>query len=84
MTANDPSKGVRVVETNPYDSDASEFTWHGTGTTTYDTTRGNSTYLFRLHMFEDPARLSYMQREHKLIDIQMQSRKPTGKVILLT
>lgn len=47
-TVSDPSKGSRVIETNPQDTVASEFTWHGTGTTTYTTTRGNSKLLYIL------------------------------------
>lgn len=39
---NDPSKGSRSVETNPYLTAASEFTWQGVGTTTYTVTRGNN------------------------------------------
>ena len=39
---NDPTKGSRAVETDPYDTVASPFTWQGTGSTTYITTRGNN------------------------------------------
>lgn len=39
---NDPVSGTRIVETDPSDSTASEFTWQGDGTTTYTTTRGNN------------------------------------------
>ncbi|KAF1844891.1 extracellular metallo proteinase 1 [Cucurbitaria berberidis CBS 394.84] len=39
---NDPTEGARTIVTNPWDIKASEFTWQGTGTTTYDTTRGNN------------------------------------------
>lgn len=39
---NDPSEGSRVLVTNPWDTKASEFTWQGTGTTTYTVTRGNN------------------------------------------
>lgn len=38
----DPSKGSRVTITDPDDKLASEFTWHGSGTTRYTTTRGNN------------------------------------------
>ncbi|KFY89279.1 hypothetical protein V500_05827 [Pseudogymnoascus sp. VKM F-4518 (FW-2643)] len=39
---NDPTKGGRTLETNPYDSAGSPFTWQGDGRTTYTTTRGNN------------------------------------------
>lgn len=39
---NDPAKGSQVLEKDPWDTTASEFTWHGTGSTTYTTTRGNN------------------------------------------
>ncbi|CAG8954703.1 hypothetical protein HYFRA_00004626 [Hymenoscyphus fraxineus] len=38
----DPSKGSRVIETDPWDTRSSEFTWQGTGSTTFNTTRGNN------------------------------------------
>ncbi|KAI9052154.1 hypothetical protein LZ554_003516 [Drepanopeziza brunnea f. sp. 'monogermtubi'] len=39
---NDPSRGGRVVETDPWDLKASEFTWHGNGEKIFNTTRGNN------------------------------------------
>jgi extracellular elastinolytic metalloproteinase len=39
---NDPTKGGRTLETNPYDSAGSLFTWQGDGRPTYTTTRGNN------------------------------------------
>ncbi|EAT82089.2 hypothetical protein SNOG_10695 [Parastagonospora nodorum SN15] len=39
---NDPTEGSRAVVTNPWDTTASEFTWQGTGTTTYNVPRGNN------------------------------------------
>ncbi|TVY80283.1 Extracellular metalloproteinase mep [Lachnellula suecica] len=39
---NDPSKGSRVLETDPWDTTASEFGWQKDGTTTYTVTRGNN------------------------------------------
>ncbi|CZT10739.1 related to Extracellular metalloproteinase MEP [Rhynchosporium agropyri] len=39
---NDPSRGDRKIETNPWDTKTSEFGWHGTGFTTFNTTRGNN------------------------------------------
>ncbi|KAH7305639.1 putative extracellular metallo proteinase MEP [Rhexocercosporidium sp. MPI-PUGE-AT-0058] len=39
---NDPSRGDRTVEKDPWDIKTSEFTWHGTGFTTFNTTRGNN------------------------------------------
>jgi hypothetical protein len=39
---NDPSEGSRQVISNPWDTKASEFTWQGTGSTTYTETRGNN------------------------------------------
>jgi len=39
---NDPTKGDRVVETDPWDTKASEFTWQNDGTTSYTVTRGNN------------------------------------------
>ncbi|KAK0130026.1 Fungalysin/Thermolysin Extracellular metalloproteinase 5 [Cadophora gregata f. sp. sojae] len=39
---NDPGHGGRTIETDPWDLKASEFTWHGTGFTTFNTTRGNN------------------------------------------
>ncbi|MAD82212.1 MAG: hypothetical protein CL912_04555 [Deltaproteobacteria bacterium] len=39
---NDPNRGSRTIETDPWDLKASEFTWHGTGFTTFNTTRGNN------------------------------------------
>lgn len=38
---NDP-RGERAVETDPWNSVTSEFTWHSNGTYTYNTTRGNN------------------------------------------
>ncbi|KAL3418075.1 extracellular elastinolytic metalloproteinase [Phlyctema vagabunda] len=38
----DPTKGSRTVETNPWDTTASELTWQSDGSTTYTTTRGNN------------------------------------------
>lgn len=39
---NDPSEGSRSTISNPWDTTASEFGWHGTGSTTYTVTRGNN------------------------------------------
>ncbi|KAM0704098.1 hypothetical protein Q7P35_008330 [Cladosporium inversicolor] len=39
---NDPSEGSRSTLSNPWDTTASEFGWHGTGSTTYTVTRGNN------------------------------------------
>ncbi|KAH8689236.1 Fungalysin metallopeptidase-domain-containing protein [Phaeosphaeriaceae sp. PMI808] len=39
---NNPSESSRIVVKDPSDSRASEFGWHGDGTTTYKTTRGNN------------------------------------------
>ncbi|KAG9232629.1 putative extracellular metallo proteinase mep [Amylocarpus encephaloides] len=39
---NDPTKGTRKLETDPWDITASPFTWQGDGSTTYTTTRGNN------------------------------------------
>lgn len=39
---NDPTEGSRVLVTNPWDTKASEFTWQGTGSTTYNVPRGNN------------------------------------------
>ncbi|PBP18111.1 elastinolytic metalloproteinase Mep [Diplocarpon rosae] len=39
---NDPSLGQRVIETDPWDLTASEFTWHGNGQEIFNTTRGNN------------------------------------------
>jgi extracellular elastinolytic metalloproteinase len=39
---NDPSEGSRASLTDPWDKSASEFTWQGTGTTTYTVPRGNN------------------------------------------
>ncbi|KAF1921025.1 extracellular metallo proteinase 1 [Ampelomyces quisqualis] len=39
---NDPSEGSRTTVTNPWDTTASEFTWQGTGSTTYTVPRGNN------------------------------------------
>ncbi|KAI1102688.1 elastinolytic metallo proteinase Mep [Jackrogersella minutella] len=39
---NDPDEGERVVVTDPWDLDTSEFTWLSDGTTNYTTTRGNN------------------------------------------
>ncbi|KAG4441518.1 hypothetical protein IFR05_002975 [Cadophora sp. M221] len=39
---NDPNRGDRAIETDPWDIKSSEFTWHGTGFTTFNTTRGNN------------------------------------------
>jgi len=39
---NDPTEGSRVTISNPWDTAASEFTWQGTGSTTYTTPRGNN------------------------------------------
>ncbi|KAI1333638.1 Fungalysin metallopeptidase-domain-containing protein [Xylariaceae sp. FL0016] len=39
---NDPDEGDRVVLEDPWDNEASEFTWISDGTTDYDTTRGNN------------------------------------------
>jgi extracellular elastinolytic metalloproteinase len=39
---NDPSKGSRTIETDPWNKVASEFGWHSTGDYTYNTTRGNN------------------------------------------
>ncbi|EHK99761.1 putative Extracellular metalloproteinase MEP [Glarea lozoyensis 74030] len=39
---NDPEKGSRVIETDPWNLQASEFGWHSTGNVTYNTTRGNN------------------------------------------
>ncbi|TVY53916.1 Extracellular metalloproteinase mep [Lachnellula cervina] len=39
---NDPSKGDRILETDPWDTKASEFTWQSDGSTTYSVTRGNN------------------------------------------
>ncbi|KZM24704.1 low affinity high capacity ammonium permease [Ascochyta rabiei] len=39
---NDPTEGSRVLISDPWDTKASEFTWQGTGTTTYKVTRGNN------------------------------------------
>ncbi|CAJ2505862.1 Uu.00g132560.m01.CDS01 [Anthostomella pinea] len=39
---NDPDEGSRVVIEDPWDLEASEFTWHSDGKTEYDTTRGNN------------------------------------------
>ena len=39
---NDPDVGSRTTVTDPWDIKASIFTWQGTGTTTYNTTRGNN------------------------------------------
>ncbi|KAI6712330.1 extracellular elastinolytic metalloproteinase [Diplocarpon mali] len=38
----DPAHGERVVETDPWDSTASAFTWHGNGEEVFNTTRGNN------------------------------------------
>jgi extracellular elastinolytic metalloproteinase len=39
---NDPTEGSRALLTNPWDTKASEFTWQGTGSTTYNAPRGNN------------------------------------------
>ncbi|KAI0602059.1 Fungalysin metallopeptidase-domain-containing protein [Biscogniauxia sp. FL1348] len=39
---NDPDEGSRVVVTDPWDLETSEFTWLSDGTNDYDTTRGNN------------------------------------------
>jgi extracellular elastinolytic metalloproteinase len=39
---NDPSEGARQLISNPWDTKASEFTWQGTGSTTYTVPRGNN------------------------------------------
>ncbi|CBX91299.1 hypothetical protein IAQ61_010661 [Plenodomus lingam] len=38
----DPTEGERVVLTDPFDRQASEFGWHSDGTTEFNTTRGNN------------------------------------------
>ncbi|KAF2263033.1 fungalysin metallopeptidase [Lojkania enalia] len=39
---NDPTEGERVVLTDPFDNDASEFGWHDTGAESFTATRGNN------------------------------------------
>ncbi|KAL5351664.1 hypothetical protein ACLOAV_003524 [Pseudogymnoascus australis] len=39
---NDPTRGDRVVETDPADKNGSEFTWQGDGETTFTVTKGNN------------------------------------------
>ncbi|KAF4430473.1 prepro-neutral protease [Fusarium acutatum] len=39
---NDPSKGSRTTVTNPWNLEASEFTWLSDGSNNYTTTRGNN------------------------------------------
>ncbi|KAH7085763.1 extracellular metallo proteinase 1 [Paraphoma chrysanthemicola] len=39
---NDPTEGSRSIVSNPWDTAASEFTWQGTGSTTYTVPRGNN------------------------------------------
>jgi extracellular elastinolytic metalloproteinase len=39
---NDPTEGERIIVTDPFDSQASEFGWHSDGTKQYPTTRGNN------------------------------------------
>ncbi|KAF9888560.1 hypothetical protein FE257_008492 [Aspergillus nanangensis] len=39
---NDPSEGSRVILEDPWDDEASEFTWISDGDTRYKTTRGNN------------------------------------------
>lgn len=41
-TTNDPTRGDRGIETDPWGLKESEFTWHSNGVTTYNTTRGNN------------------------------------------
>ncbi|KAH7110303.1 extracellular metallo proteinase 2 [Dendryphion nanum] len=39
---NDPTEGSRVVVTDPFDTQSSEFGWHSTGAEEFDTLRGNN------------------------------------------
>jgi len=39
---NDPTKGDRIVETDPWDVKASEFGWQNDGSTTFNVTIGNN------------------------------------------
>jgi extracellular elastinolytic metalloproteinase len=39
---NDPTEGERVIVTDPFDRQSSEFGWHSDGTKNYNTTRGNN------------------------------------------
>jgi extracellular elastinolytic metalloproteinase len=39
---NDPEKGSRTIETDPWDIKSSPLEWHSTGTVNYNTTRGNN------------------------------------------
>ncbi|EEP78692.1 extracellular elastinolytic metalloproteinase [Uncinocarpus reesii 1704] len=39
---NDPTEGSRQTLTDPWERNASEFTWHSDGNTRYPTTRGNN------------------------------------------
>jgi extracellular elastinolytic metalloproteinase len=39
---NDPTEGERIIVTDPFDRQSSEFGWHSDGTKMYSTTRGNN------------------------------------------